>query len=190
MSSSLQANALSALSHFNETFSTVSASTGAPVRPPAGTWANIVTGVEVNSDDVKLTLDKNAGLEIPGVQVTFHYRLSSAAGPIPPNHKDGEPWMGRSFILPAAPLPAATPKGKRQNLEIQGKRLKGHISTLLGVSSETVTNVVDGIRKVHELVSDPNRTVLAMVQCKYEKDEKNPDSPGYFEEFIPRLLGT
>ena len=186
MSTSFNFNALSALDSFNETFSKLDASTGAAVRPVAGTWPCIITSIDIESgDDVNIVYDRQRDLKIPATMIRFNYKITNITGSIPPNMKNGDSWPGRPIMIPNRAIPDDCSKGKRQNIEIGAQRLKGHLKTLLG---REVTNLGQALREAHELLANPDRTIIGQVQCKIDKDDKNPEGPGYFEEFLPKLI--
>ena len=186
-----QGGVLSALDQFNEDFAASRAATGGPSRPPAGDWDNIVRDIEVTCDeDSKLKINVGSGepIEIPGLRIMFTYQVLGGSSAVPPKMVKDQVWPGRAFLLPAGglkSLPAATPKGKRQNFEIQLERLKGHLSTILGAKNVPPALGASLQAAITKIKASP---MICRVQCREEKDEKNPTGRPFFEEFLTEAL--
>ncbi len=184
MSSDLSGNVLSALEAFGAEYSNSAAATGAPERPPNGDWDCLLNSVEAEvGNDITM---KIGDVEIPALKVSFGWKLIGGSSAVPPTMKAGQVWPGRSFILPAGgmgALPSSTTNGKRQNLEIQLKRLKGHLSVILG--PKATNNFMLDLKAVVALAGNPDNATAIKVGCVHSKGDGDAT---YFEEFAKRNL--
>ena len=95
--------------------------------PEAGDHEVFVTGMKVEQSGFR----QSDGMELPGVMVQFTYQLvEDATSPEEPRQFQGSP------IRVPADASKITQDGSKIKAEIETKRLKGHLETILGHTSD------------------------------------------------------
>lgn len=157
--------------------------TGSVERPPEGLHGCIVMDMVV-ANDGKFRVD-DAGQEVPALSVTFRYQLVED-----PTRPKPLVFPGKTFTIP--PNLAGLPEKKMKQVEMEIRRLKGHIKNILGLS-EDPANLVAGLTECMRKIKDPTNAVVVEVRAQYDKvkDRQDPTKTNlYFKEYITKTLSA
>ena len=121
--------------------------------PEAGDWEVFVTGMKVESSAFR----QSDGMEIPGFMCQFTYQMIDDPGSEEPRTFQGSP------IRVAADPSKITVDGSKIKQEIETKRLKGHLETILGKSA---SNPQLAMEEADTAISG-DTPIAVMCRCQY-----------------------
>ena len=123
--------------------------------PGAGDHETFVTAMKVEQSGFR----QSDGMEVPGFMVQFTYQLvEDAESPEEPRQFSGAP------IRVPADASKVTQAGSKIKAEIETKRLKGHLETILG---RTVDNSSVALEETDSLITNGDTPIAVMCRCQY-----------------------
>lgn len=172
-----------AFNALNQTFRNSDADTGMGGLgwwPSEGTYDCVVLDIEAGP--TQIPIKDSGGLKVSGVSVQFFYRLLNDYDP---EFKD-EPrsFKGAPFLLPLQM--SDVPEKNRQRFEIDLKRLKGHLQTLLNAPCDDLSL---SLQKVSDRLETNGTPIVVQVKCQYTPPKQEGQQP-FRKEFLVKHLSS
>ena len=163
---------------YNNSFASVEANTegsGAGWRPDAGDHAVLVTGMTIEEGEFK----QKDGQLFPSNLIHFTYQMIEDPG----SPAEPRSFKGKTFNLPSNPA-QLTDDGAKTRMRIDIERLKGHLRTVLGTSTNNLAADMEAASK--KLAAG----VPTPVKLRAKYDASRDGKTLYFTEFLTgQLMG-
>lgn len=162
------------LAALSGTMGTIQAAKAVSEMPPDGTYQLQVTSMRTADGTLKIG-PQASPMEIPSLRVSFKYEMLPSAPGLP---ADAAFWgSGFDLISPAAmaTIPDTQDyKGRKQSLDINMRRFKGHLEVLSGIPiAADGSNFLSVFQTVQNLIAS-NQALRVEAVIKRNKDGKYP----------------
>ena len=143
--------------------------------PPAGDHNCYVLNMMIDAKAIFKEAAASGGQEHPAISIQFSYQLVED-----PDRAEPLLWRGAPITIPSNPKDIGH-EGSKIRAQIEMKRLKGHLKTLLGRDPVDLSADMDAVAS---LLSG-EQSVVAVVDCRYNKRNDRT----YKTEYLKQLLG-
>lgn len=161
---------------FSEIYQSAEANTegsAAGWRPEAGDHAVMVTGIVADNGEFK----QKDGQVFPSNLIYFTYQMIDDPG----SPSDPRSFKGKAFNLPSNPS-QLTDDGAKTRMRIDLERLKGHLRTILGSSTNNLAADMEAVSK------KLGNGVPTGVKLRAKYDASRDGKTLYFTEFLTGQL--